>query len=144
MRYLMGILLGLSLVLGGCQLHPPEPQGSQTDTKKVSFEDLANTNKMVMTTKMSSEMPNSWEYDNDVAKQKYAKLLPVLKKGTPLPQSAALKTVPEVTFEIRYGGSMKLINVFPDRFSFEGDWYQLDNAPVATYSALEKLEDKKQ
>lgn len=144
MRYTLGILVGLTLALSGCQLHPPQPPASASQAKTLSFDDLLGTPKMVMTTKMSSDMPNAWEYDGDVAKQKVAKLVPVLKKGTPLPKSDALKTVPEVAFEIRVGGSMEVIDIWADRFSYQGNWYHLDNAPVATYSSVEKLEDGKQ
>ncbi|MGZ4162897.1 MAG: hypothetical protein ACXVDB_02115 [Tumebacillaceae bacterium] len=146
MRVLMGVVLSITVLAAtGCSLHPPQPQG-QTQNNKVSFDDLVNTNKMVMTTKMGSDLPNSWEYDDAQAKEKAGKLVPVLKQGTPIAASDVTdaKKVPAVTFEISVGGSMKVINVYDTSFMIDGNWYKLDQAPEKTYGSVEKLEDKKQ
>jgi hypothetical protein len=147
MRFLMGIVLSLTVVAAtGCSLHPPQPQNQQGQADhKVGFDDILTTDKMVMTTKMGSDLPNSWEYDDATAKEKASKLVPVLKRGTPVSKDQVTdeKKVPDVTFENKVGNSMEVINVYPTTFMFAGQWYKLDSAPEKTYGSVEKLEDNK-
>ena len=136
---LASALLGVSLLTAGCTPPPPGGANGAGQTAVQSFDDLANTDKLVLTTKAESDLPKSWTYVGQDAQTRTAKLIPVLKQGQEMTAENAPSTVPYVSFIFDFKSTKATFNVYQDRFEFNKKWYKLDNAPEATYGAVNEL-----
>ena len=137
---LTAVLLGAALLTAGCG--PQSGPGAQTGGEQgvaQSFDDLAKADKLVLTTKAESDLPNTWTYTGDDAKTRIAKLIPVLKQGKEIPAEKKPPGVPYVQFIFDITGGKSVLNVYTDRFEFNKKWYSLDNAPEATYGSVNEL-----
>ncbi|TCP52519.1 hypothetical protein EV586_110130 [Tumebacillus sp. BK434] len=147
MKRLIAAGLCAGLILAGCApqtAEPPKPAHEEKPTgESIQFDDLLQTTKIVMTTKAGSDLPKTWKFEGDEAKAKANSLVPVLKEGAALPAGEGRlvqSTVPMVSFILDVGTTKASINVYQDRYEFQGNWYQMENAPERTYGAINKLE----
>ncbi|ASS75665.1 hypothetical protein CIG75_12140 [Tumebacillus algifaecis] len=146
MKRLIAAGLCAGLMLTGCApmtAEQPKPaHQEQAVGEAVTFDDLLQTTKFVMTTKAGSDLPKTWRFEGADAKAKVANLVPVLKEGKALPAEEGRlvqKTVPMVTFIFDVGTEKISINVYADRFELQGNWYLLDTAPDRTYAAINEI-----
>lgn len=147
MKRLIAAGLCAGLILAGCApqtAEPPKPaHEEQTEGVALQFDDLLQTTKLVMTTKAGSDLPKTWKFEGDEAKAKANSLVPVLKEGQALPAGEGRlvqTTVPMVSFILDVGTKKASINVYQDRYEFQGVWYKLENAPDLTYGSVNELE----
>ena len=137
MRRLAGVLIACALLAGGCG-QPPSDNAAQQQAD-VNFDSLLKADKVVMTTKASSDLPRTWTYNQPEVREKVEKLVAVLKEGQPL--ATGTKLVPMVIFILDVEGGKKNVNVFEnDTFEYGGRYFKLANAGERTYSAFEVLE----
>jgi hypothetical protein len=146
MKRLFAVLLGASLVLFGCApqtAEPPKPAHQENQAGvALSFDDLLETTRIIMTTKAGSDLPKTWKFEGDDAKAKAKSLVPVLKEGKELPEGEGRlvqNTVPMVSFILDVQAEKVSITVYEDRFEFQGKWYKLDQAPDKTYGAINAI-----
>lgn len=135
-------LLGAALLTAGCgpQQTPGTQPGSGNEQSAVqSFDDLANTDKLVLTTKADTDLPHTWTYTGEDARTRVVKLIPVLQQGKEMTVDKAPSGVPYVQFIFDVKGGKAVLNVYTDRFEFNKKWYALDNAPEATYGSVNEL-----
>lgn len=144
------ILLGCAaaaLIVTGCgetQEKPPGDAAQEQTKTTLTFDDLKDTTKIVMTTKAESDLPRTWKYEGEEAKQKAASLVPVLQSAEPLtPEAATAKgEMPLVIFIFDVGGQKAGVNVYRDQFEFNDQWFKLEQAPEQTYGSVEELKKK--
>lgn len=146
MKRLIAAALCAGLLLAGCApqtAEPPKPAHEDPATgEALQFDDLLQTTKLVMTTKAGSDLPKTWKFEGDEAKAKASSLVPVLKEGRALPAGEGRlvqTTVPMVSFILDVGTQKASINVYQDRYEFQGNWYQMEDAPDRTYGAINEL-----
>jgi hypothetical protein len=138
---LAALLLGTALLTSGCTPPPSGQQqgGGQQGAAVQTFDDLAKTDKLVMTTKAESDLPKTWTYTGQDAQTRAAKLISVLKQGQEMAADKPPASVPYVMFIFDFKSEKTTVNVYQDRFEFNKKWYKLDNAPELTYGSIEEL-----
>jgi hypothetical protein len=144
---LAGILLGAALLSAGCEGpgggDKAQLQPGQLAAKVPTIDDLQNADKLYMTTKADTDLPNSWEYAGAEARDKMAKLVTVLRQGKPMEPgwSANKGRPPAVSFIVDLKGNKYGISIFADHFEYGTKWWALDHAPEKTYSVIEELNE---
>jgi hypothetical protein len=144
---LAAILLGATLLATGCEGpgggDKAQMQPGQLATEVPALDDLLQADKLIMTTKAESDIPKEWRYSGDEAKDKMAKLVPVLKQGVPMEPgwSANKGRPPAVSFIVDLKGNKYGISIFDDHFEYGSKWWRLEHAPEKTYSVIEVLHE---
>ncbi|PWK12731.1 hypothetical protein [Tumebacillus permanentifrigoris] len=140
MRHVWIPLFGASmLLLAGCAPQPGTPSGTtgqQQSQTAVSFDDLLTVSRLEMITKASSDLPKNWIWQGQEAKDRAAKVVPVLKSATKLDIKEPVKAPAMLTLIGDTPSGKRIINIFNDRIEYSGTWYQLDGAPDKTYEPI--------
>ncbi|MBL0388891.1 hypothetical protein JJB07_20045 [Tumebacillus sp. ITR2] len=141
MRQTWTLILGAAVLLAtaGCSSQPGTPSGNsgqQQSTQAATLDDLSSATRLEMLTKTDTDLRNNWIFQDQEAKDKVALLVPVLKSATKLDIKDVVKSPPTVTFIADTANGKRIVNVFEDRFEYQGTWYQLDSAPEKTYGPI--------